>query len=60
MKRRIIEDNKVIHIWRGTRDDDFATQYEIEISPDWYENNGTPMDEIGDDMKYIRTEIIEK
>jgi hypothetical protein len=52
-----IDDRNVRHIWAnpdGTG--------EIEISPDWYAENGTPVcgfdtDFDGEDMVYVRTEI---
>jgi hypothetical protein len=47
-----VPDEAVRHIWK-----DEETGEEIEISPDWYQNNGTPITEYGDDMVYVRTEI---
>jgi hypothetical protein len=52
-----ITDKEVRHIWAnpdGTG--------EIDISPDWYADNGTPVcdfdsDFDGEDMVYVRTEI---
>lgn len=47
-----IKDTAVRHIWKGDNDEIAV------ISPDWYENNGTPIDpETGEDMKYSHTEI---
>ncbi len=57
MSRRIIEDAKVVHIWEGYTECDES--YETEVGPEWYADNGTPIDGQGDDMRYIRTEIIE-
>lgn len=51
-----ISDSAVRHIWmpKGSSDPDD----EVAVSPDFYEQNGTPVDgEAGDDMVYIRTEV---
>jgi hypothetical protein len=49
----IIPDAKVRHVWSnedGSR--------EITVPPDYYGENGTPVDgETGDDMIYVRTEV---
>ena len=50
---KTIEDAKVRHIWK-----DVETGDEVIVSPDWYEDNGTPIGESGDDMVYVRTEIL--
>lgn len=51
---KTVADEKIRHIWVG---DDGE---EISVSPDWYADNGTPVDpETGDDMSYVRTEILE-
>ena len=52
MTRHIIRDSSVINVWIGE-------DGEVEINPDWYEENGTPMDSEGNDMTYLRTEIEE-
>jgi len=57
MARKKIEDKKVINVWVCPECKDTA-----EITPDWYQNNGTPMcvnDETGCDcdMEYSHTEI---
>jgi hypothetical protein len=49
----VIKDANVINIWGSSNDSDI----EVALTPDWYEENGTPIDDEGDDMIYIRTEI---
>lgn len=57
-KWKTVDDSLVRHIWAnpdGTG--------EITIDPAWYANNGTPIcdddsDFAGDDMIYVRTEIL--
>jgi len=52
-----ISDKEVLHIWQGKDlDENTIMTY---VSPDWYEKNGTPVDEYGEDMEYIKT-IIKK
>ena len=62
MARKTIEDSRVINVWQGNREDENGNEesYETEVTPDWYQDNGTPMDEMGDDMTYVRTEIVGK
>lgn len=51
-----VEDDKVRHHWKSVDGVQIAT-----VTPDWYEENGTPIDWEGEDMKYSYTEIwIEK
>jgi len=51
----VIDDSKVVHIWEGKDEDgEICT---VEVNPDYYADNGTPIDSNGDDMIYIRTEI---
>ena len=52
-----IADANVRHIWANP-----DGSGEIEISPEWYANNGTPVCDFesnfeGEDMIYLRTEI---
>ncbi len=50
-----VPDIEVRHVWTGDSDKD------VYVSPDWYEENGTPVDpDTGDDMSYVRTEILRK
>lgn len=49
-----IPDDKVRHIWCPADSD-----AEISVPPSFYSESGTPVDpETGDDMEYIRTEIL--
>lgn len=51
-----LPDASIRHVWapEGSTDPDD----EIFVSPDWYADNGTPVDpETGDDMCYVRTEV---
>ena len=58
-KWKTIPDNAVRHIW-GINDQ-VSSENEISVSPDWYAENGTPIDgETGEDLVYLRTEILEK
>jgi hypothetical protein len=49
---KIIDDVNICHIW-ATPDG----KQEISVSPSWYQSNGTPCDDDGEDMIYVRTEI---
>lgn len=54
----VIDDAKVRHIWANP-----DGSGEISIEPSWYADNGTPVcdsnsDFDGDDMIYVRTEIL--
>ena len=49
----VVPDSSVQNIWKCQ-----DTGEEISITPDWYEQNGTPITpETGQDMVYLRTEI---
>lgn len=52
-----ISDEKVHHLWRCTDDECECEHDAAIINPDWYEQNGTPMCECGQDMEYIETEV---
>lgn len=53
----IISDDKVRHIWAP--DNLPYGEGEIAVGPHWYAENGTPVDpDTGDDMSYVRTEIL--
>ena len=60
MARKTIDNSRVINVWKGNREDDNGKDesYETEVTPDWYQDNGTPIDEMGEDMTYVRTEIV--
>lgn len=58
MAWKIISDDKIRHIWAPDHMPD--GEGEISVEPNWYSENGTPVDsETGDDMSYVRTEILE-
>ena len=52
-----IDDSKVTHIWKKAADDCGEDFGPVEVSPDWYQNNGTPICTCGQDMEYSHTEI---
>ena len=53
-----IADNAVRHIWKKSDGDDCGEGPKtIEISPSWYDGNGTPICFCGEDMEYSHTEI---
>ena len=48
-----IPDNAVQHVWRCK-----DTSEEVYVSPDWYEENGTPISpETGEECEYLYTVI---
>ena len=58
MAWKTIADDKIRHIWAPDHLPD--GEGEISIEPHWYAENGTPVDpETGEDMSYVRTEILE-
>jgi len=56
----VIPDNKIVMLWksRKTNPEEDGFGEEAEISPDWYEENGTPTDSGGEDMEYIETRLL--
>ncbi len=49
----VIDDSKIRHVWRCADCED-----EINIEPDWYQNNGTPVcSDCDEDMYYLKTEM---
>lgn len=56
-KWKTVEDKNVQHIWKCT-DGDEGCDFQAEVTPDWYQNNGTPVcNECDRDMEYVRTEV---
>ncbi len=53
MARVRVADDCVFHIWRSKNN----SEETAEVSPNWYEENGTPIDTDGDDMEYCYTEV---
>lgn len=50
---KTIDDSMVRHVWRCEECED-----EVNIEPEWYQDNGTPMcGDCDDDMIYSHTEI---
>lgn len=48
-----VPDTEVRHIWKDSAGEEHA------IPPEFYEEAGTPVDgETGDDMTYVRTEVL--
>ncbi len=53
-----VEDENVRHLWRCNDPCEEGCDEEVEVTPDWYENNGTPVCSNCDcDMNYLRTEV---
>ena len=50
---RVIPNCKIYMVWVSPTLDESE-----EIHPDWYQDNGTPMDSEGQDMEYLETRII--
>lgn len=50
-----VSDTQIRHVWVGDSDEN------VYVSPDWYEENGTPIDpDTGDNMSYSHTEVLRK
>jgi hypothetical protein len=53
-----VKDIEVINIWIKSEDDDCEYNIEpVEINPDWYQENGTPICSCGQDLVYSHTEV---
>jgi len=51
-----VSDSNVRHIWKCP----LCKHGEpIDLPPNWYQDNGTPLCECGEDMEYLYTEIKE-
>jgi hypothetical protein len=51
--RSVIKDDCIFHVWKCNECDT-----KVEVTPDFYEENGTPVClDCSDDMTYCRTEI---
>lgn len=57
-----VPDHHIRHIWKlATTCLDECADRTVEVDPDWYANNGTPIcGECGTDMVYSHTEIRNK
>jgi hypothetical protein len=52
---RTVADKYVRHVWRCEED---CCEETAIVTPDWYQQNGTPMCALCDvDMVYVRTEV---
>ena len=53
-----IKDAHISHVWKKAEDDDCDEGPEtVEVGPDWYDGNGTPICWCGMDLVYSHTEI---
>lgn len=53
-----IADEQVRNVWACDNEDCKAFGHEAHLTPDFYNNNGTPVcDECDCDMTYFRTEV---
>jgi len=50
-------DDNVRSIWRCEDEECECDKYDCIISPTFYQDNGTPLCECGQDMDYIETQI---
>ena len=53
----IVADNKVNLYWKCTVDGCECEGQEARVSPDFFQDNGTPICFAGEDMEYIHTEV---
>jgi len=60
----VVPDNQIFMVWAcDASHSDEDTEHsgdengEISVSPDFFEENGTPMCMCGEDMIYLRTEV---
>lgn len=50
----VVPDNRIRHVWRNPETDEL-----VYIGPEFYQENGTPIDGESDvDLEYVRTEIL--
>jgi hypothetical protein len=52
-----VPDQNVMNVWTKSKDCECEDQPDVSITPDWYEQNGTPMCMCGCDMEYSHTEV---
>lgn len=53
-----IPDSEIRHVWKKADDDDCKDFGPVEISPEWYQDNGTPSCSCEQDLKYSHTIIL--
>jgi hypothetical protein len=56
-KWKEVPDHAVRHIWKCTAEDCDHDNQEAIISPDFYQDSGTPVCECDNDMEYICTQV---
>jgi hypothetical protein len=57
-KWKHVRDSDIKHLWGCNDSRDEGCEAEAEVSPDWYEQNGTPVcPECDRDMGYIKTVV---
>jgi len=44
------------HVWRSKNNEDL----EVVVNPDWYQDNGTPTDDYGMDMVFVKIAYLNK
>lgn len=56
-----IQDDQIQHVWEKADDDDCEEcPGTVVVPPGWYEDNGTPICDCGQDMAYSHTEILKR
>ena len=53
-----IANDKVRHVWTCKDPHCPEVKKPFYVNPDWYQDNGTPTCECGEDMTYVRTEAL--
>jgi hypothetical protein len=56
-KMVIVADAKIFMTWKCTTEGCDCEGQEAIVYPDFYQDNGTPICEGGEDMEYIHTEV---
>ena len=54
----VVPDSHIIHHWKSAEYSECDPPETAEVGPDWYWENGTPIDSSGEDMEYVKTEIL--
>ena len=57
MPFRTIEDSDVRSIWKCEESECDSEEKEVVLDPTYYQDNGTPTCECGEDMIYSHTEV---
>jgi len=57
----VLPNDQIRHVWEKADDDSCESQLApVTVGPDWYEQNGTPSCDCGQDMVYSHTEVRNK